>query len=72
MINAAIVMLKEKKEHISSNKIFNILEDIITYLENRDLEEYKTMQQCVGMKDVFRGFVVKDLKESKFPNLMVY
>ena len=43
MINAAIVMLKEKKEHISSNKIFNILEDIITYLENRDLEEYKTM-----------------------------
>ena len=32
------------------------------YIENEEEEEYETNQQHVGMKELFRGYVVKDWK----------
>jgi len=37
-------LLKHRNEQVEVTKIFNIVEDIMVYLENRDSEEYKTMQ----------------------------
>ena len=56
----AIAMLKEKDKRININKIFNIIEDIMAYLENGDPEAYETTQQCTGMRELCRGFIVKD------------
>ena len=60
IVDLATVLLKDKEDYVRSNEIFNMLEDIIVYLENGDPEEYETRQYFVGMNMIFRGFIVKD------------
>jgi len=60
IIDLATVLLKDKEDYVSSNEIFDMLEDIMVYLENGDSEEYKTTQHFIGMNAIFRGFIIKD------------
>ena len=53
-------LLKQKPVEVNVNEIMAFCEDILRYLEEETEEEYETNQQFVGMKEVFRGHVVKD------------
>lgn len=59
-------MLKEKDEWVSSDEIFDMLEDFMLHLENGDPDDYETTQQCMGMKELFRGFIIKDWKGANY------
>ena len=44
-----------------------MLEDIAIFFNNEgEEEEYTTSQQCIGIKEIFRGFIVKDWEGSNF------
>jgi len=66
IIQMTIALLKNKEEYISHNVIFNMIEDIMVYLENGDPDEYETTQHYIGMDAIFRGFIVRDWKEANF------
>ena len=53
-------MLKQKPVEANLNEIMAFCEDILRCLEEETEEEYETNQQFVGMKEAFRGHVVKD------------
>ena len=53
-------------QRIQEETILNMLEDIVNFFDNGDEEEYETSQQYIGMKEIFRGFVVKDWEGSNF------
>ena len=59
-------MFKEKKKQRDRVEILDMIEDIMVFLEEGDEDEYETSQQYIGMKDLFKGFVVKDWKGSNF------
>ena len=60
-------LFKERGADINPDDIADMLEDIAGFLQN-DVEEddYETSQQCVGMKEIFRGIAVKDWKGADF------
>ena len=67
-------LMKEKPEQCPYNDLFDLTEDILIYLENGEEEEYTTNQQMIGMRYLFRGFIVKTWKgvnftEKKYRNL---
>ena len=35
-------------------------EDIVVCLDNGDPEEYETSQQCIGIRELSRGFIAND------------
>ena len=61
-------MFKKNKNKISDIDILDILEDIITFFDNGEEEEdeFETCQQYIGMKELFRGYVVRNWKETNF------
>ena len=52
-------LLKHKND-IGVNEIMSFCEDILVYLEEDEDAEYETNQQHVGMKELFRGYVIRD------------
>ena len=42
-------LLKLKESQVEASKIFNMVEDVMIYLENGDKEEHKTSQKCIGV-----------------------
>jgi len=53
-------LLAERNEEVSIDNIMAFGEDIVQYLEyEEDEEEYETSQWLIGMKELFRGYVVK-------------
>ena len=63
-------MLKELcdnwPENIDEEEILLFIEDILRYLEDDSDDEYKTNQEILGMKNIFRGYVVKVWKGTNF------
>jgi len=53
-----VALVKAKPEDISVDLIMSFLEDILRYLDNEEDKDYKMNQQFVGMKELFRGYVV--------------
>ena len=45
-----------------------MLEDIVTFFDNGEEEEdeFEICQQYIGMKELFRGYVVRNQKEANF------
>ena len=64
--NLTIDLVKENKARIDEEKILNLIEDIVVYFEDGDEDEYESSQQHVGMKNLFRGFIVKDWEGANF------
>ena len=52
-------LIKEKLEDMQVEVIFQMIKDILRYLENDDSEEYEINQEIIGMQNLFRGYVVK-------------
>ena len=52
-------LLKYKNE-IDVNEMMSFCEDILVCLEEDEEAECETNQQCVGMKELFRGYVIRD------------
>ena len=53
-------LLKNKSEEVNVNLIIAYCDDVLRYLEEEIEEECKTNQHCVEMKEMFRGYVIKD------------
>jgi len=64
--NLAKELLAVRQEKVSVNEIFDMLEDILNFLEDDDENEYETNQPMIGMKELFRGHVVKVWKGVDF------
>ena len=58
-------LMKHKKENIDDDIIIKIIKDIVKFFKG-DEDEHETSQQHVGIKDLLRGFVVKDWDGANF------
>ena len=52
--------MKKKPKEVNKNVVISFAEDTMKFVRDDEQGEYKTNQQFVGMKDLFRGHVVKD------------
>ena len=63
-------MLKELNincpHNIEKEEILAIVEDILIYLEDRNSDNYKTNQGILGIRNLFRGYIVKVWKGANF------
>ena len=66
MYNLIIELFHANKGRIEDEVILNLIEDIVVYFDNGEEDEYVSSQQYVGMRELFRGFIVKDWVEADF------
>jgi len=59
-------LLKVNKRKVDEEIVLDMIEDIIVYFDNGDEEEYTTSQQYIGIRELFRGYIVKDWVGSNF------
>ena len=52
-------LMKSKPKNIQYEELFDIVEDILMYMEVGDEEEYTTNQHIIGMRSLFRDYIVK-------------
>ena len=67
-------IVKEVPKDISINEIFEMIEDILRYLENDESGEYETNQGIIGLQYLFRAYIVKvliglDFSSTRFKKL---
>jgi len=55
-----VELVQKKPDEVHVEEIMSFVEDILRYLENAEDEEFEMNQQYVGMKELFRGYVVID------------
>ena len=48
------------------DKITTFIKDILWYFEGEEEEEYEMNQPLIGMKDLFRGYIIKVWKGANF------
>ena len=58
-----------KNEKADAKDMISFVEDMIRYLENKEIEECKTNQNLIGMQELFRGCIVKAWKGVNFSTL---
>ena len=46
-------LLAVRQEKVSVNEIFDMLDDILNFLEDNDKNEYEINQPMIGMKELF-------------------
>ena len=59
-------LLKNRDLSIDCNNIFDMVEDVLVYLERGEGGEYSSNQYMVGMSQLFRGYAVKVWKGVNF------
>ena len=64
--NVTKELLQANKEQVDNETILDMIEDIVVHFENSNEEEHASTQQCIGMRELLRGCIVKDLRESNF------
>ena len=57
-----IDILKNKPREVDYMDIFDMIEDILTYLTEDEEGEFETTQEFIRFKNLFRGIVMKDWK----------
>ena len=62
--NLLIEMLKERPKEVDRIDIFDIIEDILKYLDEDEEGDFETSQEFIGFKYLFRGIVMRDWKGS--------
>ena len=60
-------LIKNKSKEVNEDEIMSFVEDIMKYARNEQEGDYKSNQQYVGMKEIFRGYVVKFWFGVQFP-----
>ena len=58
-----VEMLKRKLREVDQMDIFDMIEDILKYLNKDDKKEYETTQEYVGFKYLFRACTMRDWKK---------
>ena len=69
MQDLVVTLVKNKPEDVNEDAIISFVEDILKCIENEEKEEYETNQQYVGMKELFRGYVVIDWEGRKLQKI---
>ena len=46
-------LLAVRQDKVSVNEIFDMIEDILNFMEDDDVNKYKTNQHMIGMKELF-------------------
>jgi len=59
-------MIENQGREVDINEIFEMIKDILRYLENKEDEEYETNQALMEMQHLFRGYAIKVWKGSNF------
>ena len=59
-------LIAKKPINLEYDDVFDMIEDILVYLDKGDEEEYITNQHLIGMKFLFRGFSIKVWKGTNF------
>ena len=59
-------LFKNRESTVTHEEIFDIIEDILVYLDKEDEENYTTNQHMIGMHQLFRGYMVKVWKGVNF------
>ena len=59
-------LMKNKSQEVSYNDVFDMMEDILRYLDGEEIEEYETNQEMIGIVSLFRGYAVKVQKDVDF------
>ena len=59
-----IEMLKNKPKEVNKIDIFDFIEDIVKYLNDNKEGDYETSQEFIGFKNLFKGMVVRDWKDT--------
>ena len=59
-IKSLLIDLLKYREEVNINEIIAFCEDILRYLEGEENEDYKKNQHYVGMKELFRGYIIVD------------
>jgi len=62
-------LIKNTSKEVNEDEIFTFVEDIMKYVRNEEEGEYKSNQQYVGMKELFRGYIVKVWFGTQFNSL---
>ena len=67
-------IIKEALKNTRIEEIFEMIEDILKYLENDEQDEYETNQGIIGLHHLFRGYIVKvqtgsDFSSTRFKKL---
>ena len=57
--------MKHKSEEIEEENILDLIEDVVAYFK-KDEEDLELIQQHIGMREIFRGFIVKDWRSPNF------
>ena len=59
-------IIENKDREVEIEEIFEMIKDILRYLDDKEEEEYKTNQVIIGMQQLFRGYVIKVWKGVNF------
>jgi len=62
-------LLKKKSTDVNDDEIISFVEDIMKFIRNDDEGEYSTNQQYIGMKELFRGYIVQVWQGVEFNNV---
>jgi len=57
-----VEMLRNKPREVNLMDIFDMIKDILKYLNEDEDGEYETSQEFTGFKYLFRGIVMRDWK----------
>jgi len=52
-------LMKKKSNEVDEDEIISFVEDIMKFIRNNEDGDYKTNQQYIGMKELFRGYIVQ-------------
>ena len=58
--------MKKKPTNVEYEELFDMVEDILIYLEDGDKDKYITNQYMIRMRLLFRGYIVKAWKGVNF------
>ena len=61
-----LLKLLKNKGKVNVNEIMSFCEDILLYLNSKDEDEYETNQIHLGMKNIFRGYIVSNQYDTNF------
>ena len=69
MKDLTFFLIKCKNRKVHTEEFFSFVEDMLRNLENEQIEEYEKNKYLIGMKELFRGCIVKEWKGVDFSTI---
>ena len=64
--NLIKTLFKKKSKEVKEDEVMSFTEDIMKYARDDENGEYKSSQQYIGMRELFRRYAVKDWSRVEF------